>query len=296
MKDPKIENRESWLKVIVVVVITAVLAYKLVLSDWSLTDFSFADLLNLLLALFAVGLSATFYFKATETSERFYANTYDFSKDISEKIGRIEERFGGQLEHIREQYADQQDWIKKMPFDSAAAKEESDAAKEELDHRKVKLEEEMEERTRIIDHFVQKAEMEENEKEELLTKLKEAELSIRAKEKEVEEMRKRIEEESVGRRLALFDVKKGDPFEFLSDFAFLHQDEKLENQSEQKVRQFFHEYLGELTSRERRWIQSRLLEIGTMEISSEGLPVLSNRGWRFVNRAARDAKVEHTDT
>ena len=67
-------------------------------------------MLNLLLALFAVGLSATFYFKATETSERFYANTYDFSKDISEKIGRIEERFGGQLEPMRADYADTRRW------------------------------------------------------------------------------------------------------------------------------------------------------------------------------------------
>ena len=62
------------------------------------------DLLAILLAFFSIGLAVFFYFKSSEESSRFYANSYDFTKDMSEMLGRIEAGFGEKLRHIDEGY------------------------------------------------------------------------------------------------------------------------------------------------------------------------------------------------
>jgi hypothetical protein len=57
-KDPKIANRESWLKVAVIGGFSALIAWKLlpVPVAFNLSDFKFTDLLNLLLAFFTIAL------------------------------------------------------------------------------------------------------------------------------------------------------------------------------------------------------------------------------------------------
>src|SRR5688500_16234653 len=95
-------------KAIVIVIFTGVLAYKIIVTPISLA-MDFYALLSLLLALFSVGLSALFYFKATDTSNAFYDNTYKFSKDIAELLVRIESGFGERLRHLDEGYTRMQD-------------------------------------------------------------------------------------------------------------------------------------------------------------------------------------------
>jgi len=63
-----------------------------------------STLLSLLLALFSVALSALFYFKATDTSNAFYDNTYKFTKEIAELLVKIESGFGEKLRHLDEGY------------------------------------------------------------------------------------------------------------------------------------------------------------------------------------------------
>ncbi|MHC1741518.1 MAG: hypothetical protein AB9873_00640 [Syntrophobacteraceae bacterium] len=91
-----------------VIVPVTVVCYKLVMSQSSLdlATFNFSDLLSLLLALFSVALSSAFYFKASDTSNEFYQNSYKFTKEVSEILGRIEERFGERLRHIDEGYSE----------------------------------------------------------------------------------------------------------------------------------------------------------------------------------------------
>jgi hypothetical protein len=87
----------------IVILFAIVIAKRLAtvdLSKLNLTGFDFSQLLALLLALFAMALSAQFYFKAADTSNAFYNNTYNFMKDVSEVLGRMEERFGKQLEGL----------------------------------------------------------------------------------------------------------------------------------------------------------------------------------------------------
>ncbi len=70
-----------WLKIFVVLVITLSFGYQIWRADFSqaFVGFAFSDLLAMLLAMFAIALSVLFYFKATETANVFYNNTYRFT-------------------------------------------------------------------------------------------------------------------------------------------------------------------------------------------------------------------------
>ena len=69
----------EWVKAICVVILTAIVAYKICVAP-TIINIDFPTLLSLLLALFSVGLSALFYFKATDTSNTFYDNTSSSQK------------------------------------------------------------------------------------------------------------------------------------------------------------------------------------------------------------------------
>ena len=103
-KNPDRLDKFTWLIYIVVIILVGVFALKMYQSDFSFDfyDFSFSDLLALILALFSIALAATFYFKATETSNTFHDNTYKFTQHISETLGRMDERFGERLSSLGE--------------------------------------------------------------------------------------------------------------------------------------------------------------------------------------------------
>lgn len=104
--DPgRIENRDSWLRFLVVAAVIGVVLWKIATADLDLSQFAFSDLLALLLALFAIGLSVAFYFKAAETSNALYDNSDRFTKQISEILGRIEAGFGERLRPLDEGYS-----------------------------------------------------------------------------------------------------------------------------------------------------------------------------------------------
>jgi len=116
-KSQAIRNRESWLKVYVIFVFSSLIAWKLATSfiNLDLSDFNFTDLLSVLMALFAIVLSVAFYFKAEETSNKFYHNSYEFTKEISEILGRIEAGFGEKLRHLDEGYTGLRDKFDNIP-------------------------------------------------------------------------------------------------------------------------------------------------------------------------------------
>ena len=82
----------DWVKAISALILVALLAYKVYSTPITL-DIDFPTLLSLLLALFSVALSALFYFKATETSNAFYDNTYKFTRDIAQLLVKIESHY-----------------------------------------------------------------------------------------------------------------------------------------------------------------------------------------------------------
>ena len=97
MSDSSSSNNLKWFstisKYLILLSFSGVLAYKLIITPFQLT-IDFLALLSIALALFSVGLSATFYFKATETSNAFYDNTFKYTKEIAELLVRIESGFG----------------------------------------------------------------------------------------------------------------------------------------------------------------------------------------------------------
>ena len=84
----------------------AVLVFKIGQAEMtvSIGELSATDLLALLLALFSIGLSAAFYFKANDSATQFYNNTYTFTKEMSELLGRMEEGFGARLQSLDKGY------------------------------------------------------------------------------------------------------------------------------------------------------------------------------------------------
>ena len=58
------------------------------------------SILFLLLAFFSIFISIFFYFKADETSSKFYESSYNFMKDQAVLLGRIEERFSEKFENL----------------------------------------------------------------------------------------------------------------------------------------------------------------------------------------------------
>ena len=79
------------------IIFIAILCYSILKSNFSLDS-----ILSTLLAFFSIFISIFFYFKADETSTNFYKSSYEFMKDISVTLGKIEERFGEKLNSLNE--------------------------------------------------------------------------------------------------------------------------------------------------------------------------------------------------
>lgn len=151
---------------IVILCLIAVVTWKLFDSEItiSIKEFTFTDLLSIFVSFFAIALSIAFYFKATDTSNRFYDNSYKFTKEISEILGRIEAGFGEKLKHIDEGYAGIRDRFDQIPFDANKAKEEIEAEKEEIEKKK-------KEQNELLENLAKRAQLAENEKQELFRQM-----------------------------------------------------------------------------------------------------------------------------
>lgn len=141
-------------------------AYRLAVSkvEIDLSGFSFTDILSMVLAIFAIALSAAFYFKADESSKTFYDNSLKFTSHMSETLGRIEERFGESLKNIHEGQSGLSRRFDNFPLDLKEAREgkqrEEDAVvAQEAEYKQA------------LDELMQKAQLADGEKEKLREKL-----------------------------------------------------------------------------------------------------------------------------
>ena len=108
-------------------------------------NFTIESILSTLLAFFSIFISVFFYFKADETSSKFYDSSYKFMKDISVTLGKIEERFGEKLNSLS-------DKVSHLDRESKAATEE--------------IEDKQEDKDRIINELMEKANLNEAERSE----------------------------------------------------------------------------------------------------------------------------------
>lgn len=185
--EEKLALRNNWLKIFVVVTLTAVISVKLWQADFgqAFSGFDFSDLLALFLAIFSIGLAVLFYLKATDTSNVFYDNTYRFTKDVSEILGRVEAGFGERLRHLDEGYSGLKSAVEKIPFDRKKAQKEIEEEEEQLE----KVERE---RNELIESLAQRARLEEAEKSKLFDRLKEQDRELSSARKELHFLRRRM--------------------------------------------------------------------------------------------------------
>ncbi|MEZ8207104.1 hypothetical protein ACED47_23755 [Vibrio splendidus] len=177
----------DWVKAICTLTVVGVLSYKVYLTPIALTV-DFPTLLSLLLALFSVGLAALFYFKATETSNTFYDNTNNFTKNIAQLLAKMESGFGEKLKNLDEGYTSMRDYLQY----SASHSKEIDETKQKIEGEKQEIEKVIEERNQIVRNLVDKAQLAEEEKAQIVKQLEDKEIELSSSQNELSKMNKRL--------------------------------------------------------------------------------------------------------
>jgi DNA repair exonuclease SbcCD ATPase subunit len=163
----------TWFKWGIIALITIVICVKFLTTDidFSQIQFNFNDLLALILAIFAIWISINFYHKNNETSNKFYNNTYNFTKDISETLGRIEERFGEKLDSLKEENQSLSSRFDK--YYTPNSNNEKDLETENNKEKEIeqKLQQEIIEKNKLLNEFTQKYQVAEIDKTNFLAEL-----------------------------------------------------------------------------------------------------------------------------
>lgn len=178
----------DWVKAICSITIVFVVSYKVYLTPIVLTV-DFPTLLSLLLAMFSVAIAALFYFKATDTSNTFYDNTYKFTKDIAELLVKIESGFGEKLRNLDEGYTSMRDSLKDYGGNASDSVKET---RKKIESEKSEMEKVVQERNIIISELIDKANLQVDDKADITQKLKEKEFELQAVQNELSHMNKRL--------------------------------------------------------------------------------------------------------
>ena len=186
----------EWVKAISTLILVFVIAWKIYITPTSLS-IDFPNLLSLLLALFSVALSALFYFKATDTSNAFYDNTYKYTKDIAQLLVKIESGFGERLRHLDEGYSSMRNYLQNFP---SKHKDDVENTKKKLESEEQEVEKVVAERNQIIQQLVEKSQLQEEEKKRVLSELKAKEEELAQFQHEVNKLHKRLLVERIAKR------------------------------------------------------------------------------------------------
>jgi len=180
--EEKIKIRNNWLKIGIITLLTVAITYKIVVTDFNLSEFSFSEILSLVLSLFAIGISVSFYYETTKTSNRFYDNTYKFTKDISENLGRIEERFSEQLKGIKEGSQMLRERVEKYySFDP-----NNEIDEQKLKELNTRLEQQQKEQEKLINNLATKYQIAENDKNQFIGE-------IESKKSEIDKLKRKLD-------------------------------------------------------------------------------------------------------
>lgn len=158
-KDSREENVWQKVQAFAVILALSVTAYKLAVTPFNVIV-DFPTLLSLLLAFFSVGLAALFYFKATETSNAFYDNTYKFTRELAQLLTKIESGFGEKLRSLDESYTAMREQIHRMPTDSPPSDSAESVEEEKEEVKGVKAE-----RDALVSELIEKSQLRSDEKE-----------------------------------------------------------------------------------------------------------------------------------
>ena len=183
-------------KALSTILVVGVICYKIYLTPINMTV-DFPTLLSLLLALFSVALAAMFYFKATDTSNTFYDNTYNFTKDIAQLLVKIESGFGERLRNLDEGYTSMRDYLQ---HSSEKPNENVEKTKRKIEDEKDGMEKVLQERNKIIQDLFERSNLQEEEKSRVKEQLKEKENELAEAQKELTKMNKKLLIERIDRK------------------------------------------------------------------------------------------------
>jgi hypothetical protein len=183
-------NLWDWVKAVCTIIIVLFLCLKFYNATFTM-NFDFIALLSTILALFSVGLSAVFYFKATETSNNFYDNTFKFTKDIADLLIRIESGFGERLKSLDEGYNSMRNIM-----NSHNGPDLTDT-KEKIEQEESELNKVEQERNKLIEQLLEKTNLENEEKDKIQTELKIKEDELQKVQVELARLKKRLHEETL---------------------------------------------------------------------------------------------------
>lgn len=188
-------------KALSVVMFLGVVAFKIIVTPFSLT-IDFSAVLSLLLALFSVGLAALFYFKATETSNTFYNNTYNFTKDIAQLLVKIESGFGERLRNLDEGYSSMRDYLQNNKGNQSSFEDNSasETTKQKIQSERDELEKVLNERNQIIEGLIERSNLQEEEKRSVVADLKRKEEELRKVHQDLNRMNRRLVIERMGQK------------------------------------------------------------------------------------------------
>lgn len=186
--DGVVEKPDHWhaVKAFAVIAFISVVAYKVAVTPFNFV-FDFPTLLSLLLAFFSVGLAALFYFKATETSNTFYDNTYKFTRELAQLLTKMESGFGERLRHLDEGYSSVRDHIQRMPSGEKIREDQK-----KIEEGEEAIDKTSEERNALIMQLIDRAHLQEEEKTKFMAELREKEEQLDKTQSEMDRLKRRM--------------------------------------------------------------------------------------------------------
>lgn len=109
--DWSLANLIRLLREITLLLVLAYLSYSLISGKIGISfgtkELTASEIISILLAFFAILLSAAFYYMSTQQSNLFYHNVHQFTKDTSEILGRLDEQvknIGGKQTELKDTF------------------------------------------------------------------------------------------------------------------------------------------------------------------------------------------------
>lgn len=198
IKEDKYKSPWEWAKSACAVLIAIALCIKIYQTPTTIS-IDFPTLLSLLLALFSVGLSALFYFKATDTSNTFYDNTYKFTKDIAQLLVKIESGFGEKLKHLDEGYSSMRNYLQGFQPNKTSDIKKTE---EKIESEQQEIEKLRAERNNLIKQIIERSQLQEAEKIKITNELKNKEQELTHMHEEMSKLNRRLAVERVLRKNA----------------------------------------------------------------------------------------------
>lgn len=225
-----------------------------------------SEIISILLAFFAILLSAAFYYMSTQQSNLFYHNVHQFTKDTSEILGRLDEQvknIGGKQTELKDTFEKNYTYNNQ----NGVSKKKEEKLNEELERKEEDLKEKENNINQKIDSLIEKLESEE-EKEKLRTELEEERTEIKKLKAEMDQKSNLLHVIHRVKRHTQKLMMQMDPSELKRGLSSILT--KLINMS------------GEAYERD-------LLDLGYIVKETEGIRVTRN-GMKFINEIRNNIK------